>query len=82
MSTNPWGKRPDPKTGLPPYPSRGKATIARLQRQAAEAKERRERVQENLDGIAALFDNAFADADRAAATQSRITELAKSQRNN
>lgn len=79
-TSNHWGVRPDPVTGLPPYAARSKATVARLNRQAAEAKERRQRVEENLAGITALFATAFAEADRAAQTQARIAAAAKSVR--
>jgi hypothetical protein len=78
VTLNPWGKRPDPKTGLAPYPVGTNAAIHRLNRQAHEAKERRERVRENLDGIASLFETAFEEADRAAATRARITATAQS----
>ncbi|MFC8682549.1 hypothetical protein ACFT30_13595 [Microbacterium ureisolvens] len=77
-----WGKRPDPKTGLAPYSVQSNATVIRLRRQAADARERRARVEENLAEIAKLFEAAFTEADRAAVTQSRIASLAKTARKN
>lgn len=62
---------------LPSYAKRSNATETRLRRQAAEARERRVRVEENLAETSRLFDAAFAEADRANNTQARITALAK-----
>lgn len=79
-ATNPWGKRPDPRTGLTPYSVRSGATETRLRRQAADARARRARIEQDLAETAKLFDAAFAEADRAAQTQARITALAKNKK--
>ncbi|MDJ0335349.1 hypothetical protein QMG83_08950 [Salinibacterium sp. G-O1] len=79
---NAWGTKPDPVTGLPPYPLRTASTQTRLRKRAADAAALRKQLQARLDSLTEEFESAFSESDKLAATRQRITAAAKTHRKN
>ena len=79
---NQWGTKPDPVTGLSPYPVRTASTQTKLTKRASDAAALRKQLQKRLDSLTEEFELAFSDADRLATTRARITAQAKTHRNN
>jgi len=73
---NQWGK-PDPRTGLAPYPVRTASTQTKLKKRAKDAAALRVQLQARLDNLTAEFESALSSADRLATTRARVAKLAK-----
>ena len=79
---NQWSTKPDPVTGLSPYPVRTASTQTKLNKRASDAAAMRKQLQKRLDSLTEEFEAAFSDADRLATTRARIAAQAKTHRNN
>ena len=79
---NAWGTKPDPVTGLSPYPVRTASTQTKLEKRASEAAALRKQLQARLDSLTEEFGGVYTDADRLAATRQRIAAHAKAHRKN
>jgi hypothetical protein len=79
---NQWGTKPDPVTGLSPYPARTASTKSKLEKRASEAAALRKQLQARLNSLTEEFESAFPQSDRLATTRARITAQAKAQRKN
>ena len=79
---NQWGTKPDPVTGLSPYPVRTASTQTKLTKRASDAAALRKQLQKRLDSLTEEFETAFSDADHLATTRARIAAQAKTHRNN
>jgi hypothetical protein len=79
---NQWGTKPDPTTGLSPYPVRTASTQTRLKKRASDAAALRKQLQTRLDDLTQEFESAFTESDRLAATRARIAAQAKIHRKN
>ena len=79
---NQFGTKPDPVTGLSPYPVRTASTQTKLTKRASDAAALRKQLQARLDSLTEEFESAFSDADRLATTRARIAAQAKTHRNN
>ena len=80
QNQNQWGTKPDPTTGLSPYPVRTASTQAKLKKRASDAAALRKQLQARLDDLTVEFESAFTEADRLATTRARIAEQAKAHR--
>ena len=77
---NQWGTKPDPVTGLAPYPVRTASTQTRLNKRASDAAALRKQLQARLDDLTTEFESAFTESDRLAMTRARIAAQAKANR--
>jgi hypothetical protein len=79
---NQWGTKPNPATGLAPYPVRTASTQTKLKKRASDAAALRKQLHARLGDLTQEFESAFNEADRLAATRARITAQAKTHRKN
>lgn len=77
---NQWGTKPDPKTGLPPYPARTASTVNRLNQRARDAAERRAALQKQLDRLTETYADTLVEVDRLSTTRQRIAAQANAAR--
>ena len=82
IQQNHWGTKPDPVTGLSPYPVRTASTHAKLTKRANDAAALRKQLQARLDSLTEDFESNYIEADKIANTRARIAAQAKTHRKN